>query len=89
MAEVLQDLKTTLEVLLLEKLVAAKAKATVSRTLIVDRDYEPSRVARKAMASSYEVLIPTRKLSRNRRQAAVANEPVRDLGQMLAAGGPR
>ena len=87
MAGVLGELERPLEALLLEDLVAATAKVTVSRTLIVERDYEPSRISREAMASSYETLIPIKKASRHCRRVAVGNEPVRYLGETRAAGG--
>ncbi len=64
------------------------AKATARRILIVERDYEPSRIWRQAMASSYEILIPIAKAGLERRRGVVPLlEERRDCGGANTAAG--
>lgn len=56
--------------------------------MTVERDYEPSRMARKSMANSYEILIPTAKADPNRgRLALLGKESGRHQREAIGAGG--
>ena len=76
------------QLLLQEGLVPGKV--AIRRTLKVERDYEPSRVWRQAMASSYERLIPLVRLSlQHERNADLCEEVRRIRGSESSSGGAR
>ena len=69
---------------------ATPRKATVPRALIVEREFEPSRMTRKVMASSYEILVPVASASlRRRRRLASDKEAGRQRKRAVATGGQR
>ena len=69
---------------------ATPGKATVPRALIVEREYEPSRMRRKVMASSYEILVPVASASLRRGpRVASDKETEQQRERAVATGGQR
>ena len=65
-------------------------KATVPRVLIVEREYEPSRLTRRVMASSYEILVPVVGVTlRGPRRAASETDTGQPWEAMVVSGGQR
>jgi hypothetical protein len=63
-------------------------RATVLRALIIEREYEPSRMTRKVMANSYEILVPVASASlRRQRRVASDKETGRQWEGSVATGG--
>ncbi len=64
---------------------ATPGKAAVPRVLTVEREYEPCRMTRRIIASSYEILVPVASASlRRQRLVASDNETGRQRERAVA-----